>query len=317
MIKLIPAFKDYIWGGTKLKTTYGKQSDLDIVAESWELSTHPDGPSIVANGEYAGKTLIEYIEDNGKSVLGTKCTLEKDIPILIKFIDAKDNLSIQVHPDDTYALKNEGDYGKTEMWYILEAEEGAQLVYGFNTEITEEEFKVAIENNTFTDKLNYVDVQKGDVFFIEPGTMHAIGKGIIIAEIQQRSNVTYRVYDYGRVGVDGKPRELHVAKAIDVTTLAKADEAKVDYSLEEYEGYKRGVLASCEYFHVEVLDIEEGVDLTADQTTFHSLVVVEGCANILSSTENLAVLKGDTVFIPAGYGLYNISGKCKVILSTL
>lgn len=317
MIKLIPAYKDYLWGGTKLKEQYGKESDLEIVAESWELSTHPDGPSIVATGEFEGKTLLEYVQANGKGVLGTACSLENDIPILIKFIDAKQDLSIQVHPDNEYALANEGDYGKTEMWYILEAEEGAELVYGFTKDLTKEEFETAIRENTLTEVINSVPVQKGDVFFIKPGTMHAIGSGIVIAEIQQRSNVTYRIYDFGRVGADGKPRELHVEKALDVTNLTEADEPKVDYTLTEGDGYKKGVLASCEYFHVEAIQVSEQVELVADEKSFHSILVVEGSGYVLSSKEKMAVKKGDSVFLPAGYGTYCIDGECKVILSTL
>lgn len=317
MIKLIPAFKDYLWGGTKLKEVYGKQSDLDIVAESWELSTHPDGQSIVATGEFAGQTLLDYVRANGKPVLGTYSTMADDIPILIKFIDAKQDLSIQVHPDNTYALEHEGDYGKTEMWYVVEAEEGAELVYGFNQDLTPEAFEQAILENTLTEVMNSVPVQKGDVFFIQPGTMHAIGKGIVIAEIQQRSNVTYRIYDFGRLGADGQPRALHVAKALDVTHLAKADEAKVKYTLIEEEGYKRGVLASCEYFHVEMIEVSEEVELTVDETSFHSLLVVEGNGYILSSREKMSLAKGESLFLPASYGTYCIGGECKIILSTL
>lgn len=317
MIKLSPAFKDYLWGGTKLKTEYGKQSDLQIVAESWEVSTHPDGLSKIVNGEYAGKSLLEYVSEQGRSVLGTKCSLEDDMPILIKFIDAKADLSIQVHPDNEYALKHEGDYGKTEMWYVLEAEEGAELIYGFNRDISKEEFKQAIQGNTLTEVINSVKVQTGDVFFIEPGMMHAIGKGIIIAEIQQRSNITYRIYDFGRVGIDGKPRELHIDKALDVTTLSKADKPKVEYVLEPYNGYSRGVLVSCEYFHVEAIEVSSSVELHVDETTFNSILVVEGSGSIGQDKEVLKIAKGDSIFLPARYGRYCVSGECKVILSKL
>lgn len=317
MIKLTPAFKDYLWGGTKLKTEYGKQSELQIVAESWEVSTHPDGLSKIVNGEYAGKSLLEYVSEQGRSVLGTKCSLEDDMPILIKFIDAKDDLSIQVHPDNEYALKYEGDYGKTEMWYVLEAEEGAELIYGFNRDITKEEFKQAIQDNTLTEVINSVKVQTGDVFFIEPGMMHAIGKGIIIAEIQQRSNVTYRIYDFGRLGVDGKPRELHIDKALDVTTLSKARESKVNYILMDYEGYKKGILASCEYFHVEVIEVSESVVLEVDETSFNSLLVVDGNGYIVTNGEEMELTKGESIFLPAGIGEYAINGECRVILSKL
>ena len=213
VLKLLPAYKDYLWGGHRLVDEYNKEYDGDILAETWELSCHPDGPSRIANGRYAGKTLEEYIEAEGKGVLGTHCRRFRDFPILIKFIDAKQDLSVQVHPDNRYALKNEGQYGKTEMWYVVDAGEDATLYYGFKEEISKEEFAERIENDTVLDVLNKVPVQKGDVLFIESGTIHAIGADILIAEIQQNSNVTYRVYDYGRVGKDGKKRDLHIEKA--------------------------------------------------------------------------------------------------------
>lgn len=204
LLKLAPCFKDYLWGGRRLVEEYNKQYSGEILAESWELSCHPDGPSVIINGQYAGKTLQEYIDTEGKDVLGENCRRFKEFPILTKFIDAKDNLSIQVHPDNRYALKNEGQYGKTEMWYVMDAGEDAYLYYGFKQEISREEFARRIEEDTLLDVLNSVRVQKGDVLFIEAGTIHAIGKDILIAEIQQNSNITYRVYDYGRTGKDGK-----------------------------------------------------------------------------------------------------------------
>lgn len=308
-------FKDYIWGGEKLKTLYNKESELNSVAESWELSTHKDGLCKIAGDTDQGETLVGWIK--GKDALGEKSASQDELSILIKLIDAKDNLSVQVHPDDEYALGNEGDFGKTEMWYVLEAEEGARLVYGFKKDITKTEFKSYIESNTLTDVLNTVEVKKGDVFFINPGTMHAIGKGIMIAEIQQSSNVTYRVYDYGRVGVDGVPRELHVEKALEVTNLTKADKARSDYHLEKYDGYLRGVIAKCQYFTVELLEIKTQVVMKADHTTFHSLLVLEGEAKIYSDHDTLYATKGESIFIPAGYGTYSIQGESKIILSTL
>lgn len=317
MIKLIPAFKDYIWGGTKLKTDYGKKSELDIVAESWELSTHKDGPSVIANGKYEGKTLAEYIKAEGKTILGSHAPTESELSILIKFIDARDNLSVQVHPDDDYALKNEGDFGKTEMWYVLDAEEGSQLVYGFTKDITKEEFRTYLESNTLSEVLNDVDVKKGDTFFIEAGTMHAIGKGIQIVEIQQSSNVTYRVYDYGRVGVDGKPRELHIEKAIEVTALKKAEAPKVVYNFEGCKGYSQAELAKCKYFKVDVLKVKDEAVLNVDETSYHCIVVLEGKSTVVSEGESLEVTKGDTLFLPANSGEYSIKGECQVILSRI
>lgn len=315
-LKLIAPLKDYIWGGTKLKTDYHKQTDLEKVAESWELSCHKDGNSVIANGEYAGKTLVEYIEQNGKQVLGTNCERFDNFPILIKLIDAKDNLSVQVHPENEYALRVEGEYGKTEMWYIVDCEEGASLLYGFKHEITKEEFKERIANNTLLDVCNRVYVKKGDVFFIEAGTLHAIGSGILIAEIQQNSNTTYRVYDYGRVGADGKPRQLHVEKAIEVTKLCPPTKpTKPQGAKEQYDGYSRMLLSSCEYFTVYALDVESQSKLNVDNTSFQSILCLEGNVVLNSANGSVELKKGDSVFLPANYGDYALEGKANLILS--
>lgn len=316
MYKVEPVFKDYIWGGQRLREAYGKESELEVVAESWELSTHPSGICSI-NVEGIEENLFEYIKENGKVVLGEKYQEIEDIPILIKLIDAKEHLSVQVHPDDAYARKYENDLGKTEMWYVLEAEEGAQLVYGFNQDLTKEAFKESIENNTLSDYLNYVEVHKGDVFFITPGTMHAIGKGIVIAEIQESSNVTYRVYDYGRVGVDGKPRALHVDKALEVTHLTKAAESTKAYEMVKKEGAYVGTLASCEYFTVSRIQLEESLDLLAGDSSFQHLLIIEGEVMIEKGDQQIVGHKGDSFFVPAHLGVYKVSGKGEMILSTL
>ncbi len=308
-IKLNPVYKDYLWGGTKLKTDFNKISDLDIVAESWELSTHKDGQSIVGSGEFFGMTLGEYIEKNGKEILGSNALQFEFFPVLIKFIDACGCLSVQVHPSDEYALKNEGEYGKTEMWYVLDCEEGASLYYGLNREVSREEFKKHIENNTLTDILNEVKVKKGDVFFIEAGTVHAIGAGIVICEIQQNSNTTYRVYDYNRRDKNGNTRELHIDKAIEVSNLYPAPPVK---SAEKSDD---ALLAECKYFTVRAINIngEKGIDIT--DKCFNSLVVVDGEGEITMNGEKMIIKKGDSVFIPAQNGKYVLTGKMKTILS--
>ncbi|ONI48384.1 mannose-6-phosphate isomerase [Candidatus Epulonipiscioides saccharophilum] len=313
MFKLIPAYKDYIWGGSKLKSGYGKDSDLDIVAESWELSTHGDGLSIIANGEWGGKSLREYVRENGKSVLGTNCCEESDIPILIKLIDAKQNLSVQVHPDDEYAKLHENDYGKTEMWIVLEAEENANLIYGLNTDLTPEEFKQNIENNTLAQVMNFVPVQKGDIFFIKAGLLHAIGAGIVIAEIQQRSNITYRVNDFGRLGPDGKPRELHIDKAIDVTCLKKVDHSSIKYNWDEVQGNKIAELVDCKYFKVLSVDLSGKLERDVDHTSFEALLILEGKVRI----NNMTINKGETVFVPANTGKYELEGIGQIIISKI
>lgn len=304
ILKLKPACKDYLWGGSRLKSEYGLCYDKEICAEGWMLSCHPDGPSTIENGPDAGKTLQQYIDENGKGVLGSFGMLFEGFPILTKLIDAKKDLSIQVHPSNKYAMEHEHQYGKTEMWYILDAEPGAFLYYGFRHEITKEEFAARIENNTLTEVLNAVPVKKGDVFFIPSGTLHAIGKGILIAEIQQNSNVTYRIYDYGRLGADGKPRALHVPQAKAVTQLRPP---RTDYDF-------GGHLARCEYFTVDRLD-GDFTDLCDDES-FTSLLVLEGDGMISCCGETMPIKKGDSLFLPAESGNYTVSGKGLVCLKT-
>ncbi len=311
-VKLSPAFKDYIWGGTKLKTQYNKNSDLEIISESWELSAHPDGESKVLGGEFDGMTLGEYINACGRDILGSHCEKFDRFPLLIKLIDARDNLSVQVHPEDTYALENEGEYGKTEMWYILDCEEGAALYYGFKRDISREEYKDAIEKGTLTRLLNRVSVRKGDVFFIPAGTVHAIGSGILICEIQQNSNTTYRVYDYGRKDKNGNTRPLHIEKAAEVSSLKKMPPPAPVPEGEDV------LLARCEYFTVRRLRIKGSRKVPIDGSSFHSLIVTEGSGSLETDGSSGGIpnfVKGDSIFVPAGGGAYILSGECELILS--
>ena len=319
---LKPAFKDYIWGGTRLRDEYGKECDLDKVAESWELSCHKDGPSIISGGKYDGMTLLELINKKGRQILGRNCERFENFPILIKLIDAKDDLSVQVHPDNDYAMRVEGEYGKTEMWYIVDCDEGAELLYGFRHEISKEEFAQRIADNTLLEVTNNVPVHKGDVFFIKSGTLHAIGKGILIAEIQQNSNTTYRIYDHGRVGKDGKPRELHVEKAKDVTKLAPA-ESYPDTPAVQENGASIKLLSKCEYFTTYKVDIEDKAEFNADDSSFVSLLILEGTPFVTdgepeeTADEAVNAKKGDSLFIPAGSGKFRVEGKCSLILTRI
>lgn len=318
IVRLKPAFKDYLWGGTKLKESYHKETNLDIVAESWELSTHKDGQSIVDSGEYKGKPLQEYLDILGRDALGTKGKEFDRFPMLIKFIDAKGNLSIQVHPDNAYGLRVEKEYGKTEMWYILEAEEGASLYYGTKEEITKEEFRKRIENDTILDVLKQVPVHKGDVFFIAAGTIHAIGECIVICEIQQNSNSTYRVYDFGRVGADGKPRELHIEKAIDVSNLKPlTSDFKPCGQVKTHDGYTSAMMATCDYFTTFVYDVATSCCVNVNADSFASFVIVEGEGQISNEDTTLAMQKGDSFFVSANSGNVRIEGNCRFILSNV
>lgn len=304
-IKLTAPLKDYIWGGTKLITEYKKETTLSKVAESWELSTHKDGESIVADGEFKGMTLLEYIDKNGKACIGTKALAFDYFPVLIKLIDATDKLSVQVHPSDEYALKNEGGYGKTEVWYVLDCEKDAFLYYGVNREISKNEFEDRIKNNTLLDVLNKVNVKKGDVFFIEAGTIHAIGKGIVICEVQQNSNITYRIYDYDRRDKNGNARELHIEKALEVAKLTPS---------EKYvpEG---NIFAKCKYFTAERLVFNGEGEITVSDESFMSLIITEGYGKINLGEYEIEFTKGDSIFIPAQNATAKVSGDCEIIAS--
>lgn len=307
-LKLKPATKDYIWGGNKLKTEFNIESDKKILAEAWELATHKDGNSIVLNGEFKGKTLAEALENLG---------FDSECPILIKLIDAKDNLSVQVHPNDEYAQRVENSKGKTEMWYIVDCEEGAALTYGFTKDITKEEFANHIKNNTLTDVLNKVPVKKGDVFFIEAGTIHSIGAGMLIAEIQENSNITYRVYDFGRVGTDGKPRELHIDKAIEVTNLNKLQNSDFKATTVKKNGYSETLLAQCNYFTTTKFEITDNIEFKKDNNSFNSILIIDGTGVLKFNGDEIDFSKGDSFYIPQGMGDYSLEGNTTIIFTTL
>lgn len=296
ILKLAPAFKDYIWGGSFLKTEYNV-TDMDRVAEAWVLSCHKDGASTVIGGKYDGKTLSEALSELGPEALGKNAEKFEFFPQLIKLIDARDNLSVQVHPSDEFALENEGQYGKTEIWYILDAVEGAGIYYGFKKKITQKQFIEHLNNNTLMDVLQFVPVKAGESYFIPSGTVHAIGKGLLIAEVQQNSNVTYRVYDFGRVGADGKPRELHVDKAKQVINFSP-----VDASLKER--------TECEYFVTKQIKTNGYAVCFNNPISFQSVLVIDGEGTLNQNP----IKKFDTFFIPAN-STACIQGECTLLLS--
>ncbi len=308
--------KDYLWGGTRLKEEFGFESEGDILAEAWVLSSHKDGEGIVKNGEYAGKALSDVLKIWGKDGIGKNAAAFPYFPLLIKLIDAKDRLSVQVHPDDDYALKNEGEFGKTEMWYVVDCEKGAELIYGFKRQISKEEFARRIKDNTLTEVCNYVPVKKGDVFFISAGTLHAIGKGILIAEIQQNSNTTYRVSDYGRLGADGKPRPLHIDKALAVTKTAPPTEKYGDVgAVSHYPFGAVRQLACCEFFNAKLLSLE-GTAALNTENSFEALLVLSGNAIISYPGGNFRIKKGDCALVPANYRV-TVTGNAEIISATV
>lgn len=311
VLKLKPTGKDYIWGGRRLAEEYGKEQKGELLAETWELSCHPDGPSYIVNGACAGMTLAQYIEREGSYVLGTNCQKYQEFPILIKFIDANDNLSIQVHPDDGYAREHEGQNGKTEMWYVMDAGEEAFLYYGFKKEVSREEMVQRIEEDTLLEVLNAVPVRKGDVFFIEAGTIHAIGKNILIAEIQENSNVTYRVYDYGRVGKDGRKRDLHIEKALEVTKRIPIVHAQNYYP----------DVVDCDYFTVDRIFLDgtmmNKMEGFVSEESFASILILDGEGVISSGNEGVSYRKGDSLLLTAGSGAYRMEGRCDALITRI
>lgn len=302
---LSAACKDYLWGGhRRLREDFGIQTPLDPVAEAWVLSCHPDGPSLLADGPWAGRTLRSWLDEAGPEALGENCRRFHDFPLLIKLIDAERDLSIQVHPSDAYALAHEGQYGKTEMWVALEAEPHAFLYYGFEREVTREEYAAAIAGGALTELLHRVPVKQGDVLFIPSGTLHAIGAGLVIAEIQQNSNVTYRVFDYGRVGADGRPRPLHVEKALEVTNLTPT----VPPTFSPH-------LGRCPYFNVD--GYTGDFRACCGRESFHALLVTKGQGVLTCGGESREIRQGQCFFIPAGSGEYQVRGDCGALVVTV
>lgn len=317
MIKLKPACKDYLWGGDRLKAFYHKDTPLSPLAECWELSTHPDGFCTVASGRFSGMPFPQYLKKLGRAALGENCTQFTQFPLLIKFIDAQKPLSVQVHPDDAYARMHEGGYGKTEMWYILDCDPGSFLYYGVERTVTPEEMHRAIDDDTVCDLLHRVPVKKGDVFFIPAGTLHAIGAGIRICEIQQNSNLTYRVYDYGRRDKNGQLRPLHIKQALEVSSLEPSVITPACPATALDEGAFRRELASCPYFRASFYTVQSTLSLTAGSGSFLSLTIVEGSGTITDGVQPLSFSAGDSLFIPAGSGALFLQGCFQFILTDI
>lgn len=318
---LAPAFKDYLWGGSRLNDDFGKEIECRPLAETWECSTHPDGQSMVSSGLFCGQLLGEVIVSHPE-FLGTHplATTEgkPELPILIKLIDAKADLSVQVHPDDVYARENEMQWGKTEMWYVLDAKSGASLVYGFNRDVNCSEVREAIKNGTVERFLNHVPVSKNDLFYIEAGTVHAIGAGCLVAEIQESSNVTYRLYDYDRVDKNGNKRPLHIEKALEVANLKSSVVPRQPMRTLRYKnGAASELLTRCKYFQVERLLLNtEGRKMPEFRTgsnSFHALLVVDGCGVLFGDGFSLNFFKGDCIFVPADSISLKLHGRAQLL----
>ena len=333
-MKLIPAGKDYLWGGHRLVREFGKSFDMDPVAESWECSTHPDGPSCVETMDGAAPlhTLLLAHPD----YLGTHparsmpdAAARGEIPILVKFIDAQRDLSVQVHPDDAFARKYEnGQLGKSEMWYVLDAAREAQIVYGFSRQMTREKLRRAIAADRLESCLQKVPVRRDDVFFVKAGTVHAIGAGTLIVEVQESSNLTYRLYDYHRRGPDGKERELHIEKALRAADLTVSSAPRQPMRVLRYRrGYASELLCRCRYFEVRRLLVNTQTPCIAaevvyatDESSFHVLICTEGsgelhCASGPGNRPNhvIPVCRGDTFFLPASCTPFRICGSMTML----
>ena len=318
-IKLSPAAKDYLWGGSRLNDDFSFGLPISPFAEAWVCSTHPDGESAaVTAGCLLSELLDEYPEWLGEHSLATTDG-KAELPILIKLIDAKQDLSVQVHPDDEYAMRHEDQRGKTEMWYVLDARPETKLIYGFAHDTTPEEVRTAIGGGRIEKLLNRVSVHKNDLFYIEAGTVHAIGAGALIAEIQENSNVTYRLYDYDRVDRNGERRALHIEKALQVADLHASESPRQPMRVLRYRnGCASELLSRCKYFQVErmLLNTEayrQLVDYRTEKNSFHALLCVEGCGSI--SAENFAVnfFKGDCFFVPAKSERLKLHGKAQML----
>jgi len=315
---LRPSGKDYLWGGNRLNDEFEKGLDLIPLAETWECSTHPDGPSYVVGGEFDEQELAQVLREYPE-YLGERHKGENTLPILIKFIDAKKDLSVQVHPTDDYAQKHEkGQFGKTEMWYVLDASKDAKLVYGLKHDRTEEQLRQAIMNGTVIKELQWVPVKKDDLFFIEAGTIHAIGAGALVAEIQENSNLTYRLYDYDRVGKDGKKRELHIDKALKVANLRSSAEPRQPLRVLKYrQGVASELLTRCKYFEVYRMIVNterrQQVHYHADEIAFRVLLCVNGCGTISYTDGSITFYKGDCIFVPADSEVLTIHGQAQFL----
>ncbi len=316
---LKPAAKDYLWGGSRLNDDFSKNIDMSPLAETWECSTHPEGLSLVSGGAFDGRSLASVLKEHPE-FLGTHPRTKGELPILIKFIDAKQDLSVQVHPTDEYAARYEnGQLGKTEMWYVLDAAEDAQITYGLNRTVDKERFREAIRKGTVEKYLQRVPVKKNDVFYIEAGTIHAVGAGALIAEIQESSNLTYRIYDYDRTDRDGRKRELHIDKALDAACLRAAGEPRQPLRVLKYRrGCAAELLCRCRYFEVYRMLVNtercrEQVSYRADSTSFRVLLCTDGCGTIRAGRETLPFFRGDCIFVPADSSVLLIHGQAQFL----
>lgn len=322
---LKPVGKDYLWGGTRLRDEFSKEINMTPLAETWECSTHPDGVCSISNGGFAGQLLSDVLKEHPE-FLGTRMLssitedYQGELTILVKLIDAKQDLSVQVHPDDVYAHENEqGALGKTEMWYVVDATKDAKLVYSFYHDMEKEKLRRSLEEGTVEKYLRKVPVKKDDVFYIEAGTVHAIGAGALTAEIQENSNLTYRLYDYNRVDKNGELRELHIDKALEVANIKSSLEPRQPMRVLKYrKGVASEFLCRCKYFQVErvLLNTERTREMSVFQTnenSFQVILCIDGCGILFDESEPINFFKGDCLFVPANSTQLRFHGKAQLL----
>ncbi|MCD8105577.1 MAG: class I mannose-6-phosphate isomerase [Lachnospiraceae bacterium] len=342
IMKLLPTGKDYLWGGTRLRDEFGKDLEMTPLAETWECSTHPDGLSIVLNGACSGKTLSRVLKEHPE-YLGTKMEQkgslsgeipsremqsastetpgaqrdddENVLPVIVKFIDADKDLSVQVHPDDAFAREYEHDNGKSEMWYVVDAREGTSLIYGFAHPVSEGILRDALAENSLDKHLQKVRVHKDDVFYVPAGTVHGIGAGALIVEVQESSDVTYRLYDYNRIDKNGRKRELHFEKAIRVMDMQVAPDVKqLPRMVHYYPGSSREILCRCKYFQTERIRVKRECSFSVLGTSFQILLCINGSGTISSETgAEVSYSKGECIFLPAGLGRCHVAGESELL----
>ena len=306
-----PIFKERIWGGTKLKHYLNKPISSEITGESWEISTVDNAVSIVSNGDLKGKSLNELLNEFPEALLGKKVYQQfgKQFPLLFKYLDAREDLSIQVHPNDKLANERHNSFGKTEMWYVMQADENAKLILGFKEASSPKQYIESIENKTLVSILDSKKVKKGDAFFLETGTVHAIGAGIVIAEIQQTSDITYRIYDFDREDANGKSRELHVNLALEAINYNRVD-AEKKY---EKETNVSNQIVDCQYFTTNFIPLDGNKKITKNGQSFTVYMCVEGSFELDFDNKTYSYHVGDTVLIPAEMPAFEILGKASVL----
>lgn len=306
-----PILKDRIWGGEKLNTVLNKSITSKITGESWELSTVEGDVSVVANGELKGQSLTELIDKLPNEILG-EAVYERfgnQFPLLFKYLDAREDLSIQVHPNDQLAKERHNSFGKTEMWYVMQADTDARIIVGFKEDSSKEEYLENLNNKTLVSILDDVKAKAGDVFFLETGTVHAIGAGLVVAEIQQTSDITYRLYDFDRVDAQGNTRELHVDLALDAINYNKVDTHK------KYETTpnKSNVVVDCPYFTTNFIPLDGTIEGNKNGNTFTVYMCIEGAFEIRYENVTYQYKKGDTVLIPAAMRNYVLNGSASIL----